>query len=368
MHTPLACSCDALLTASVERRRVRRLSRVRSLCARLTALAFCSAVLLPSYAWADEVVITDKARAHFRAGVNMLQDPDGARYAEAYREFKAAYTDSPSWKILGNLGIAAMKLERDGEAIEAFRKYLEEGGSQIEAGERNQVQRDLETLEAGVVWVTVSTLPPGARLTDTRTPLAGRPAVNRYSTAGEPAKIGLHPGSHNIVAELDGYEPLEWTFEAEPGSAFEHTFELQKKQAPTTGQQGPVGGGTMADSGVTRPVPASVYISLATAGALAAGGAVTGVLALGKQRDFENENSAVAAGRGNRETAEDLRSQGQTMNLVTDLLLGGALVAGGAAAFFYFTRPEVKPETNTSWVLAPSALPGGGGVWMQGNF
>jgi hypothetical protein len=334
----------------------------------LTALALCSAVLVPSQAWAEDVVITDKARAHFRAGVNMLQDPDGARYAEAYREFKAAYADSPSWKILGNLGIAAMKLERDGEAIEAFRKYLEEGGSQIEAGERTQVQRDLETLEAGVVWVTVSTLPPGARLTDTRTPLAGRPTVNRYTTASEPVKIGLHPGSHSMVAELDGYEPLEWTFEGDPGSMFEHTFELQKKQAPTQGTAGPAGGATVADSGGNRPVPASVYISLATAGALAVGGAVTGVLALGKQREFDDENSAVAGGTGSRETAADLRSDGQTMNLVTDLLLGGAVVAGGAAAFFYFTRPEVKPETNTSWVVAPSALPGGGGLWMRGSF
>jgi hypothetical protein len=38
---------------------------------------------LPSHA--AEVVISDDARAHFSAGVNLLQDPDGARYEEAYR-------------------------------------------------------------------------------------------------------------------------------------------------------------------------------------------------------------------------------------------------------------------------------------------
>ena len=69
---------------------------------------------------AQDVPISDEARAHFTTGVNLLQDPDGARYEEAYREFKEAYAESPSWKILGNLGICAMKLERDSEAISAF--------------------------------------------------------------------------------------------------------------------------------------------------------------------------------------------------------------------------------------------------------
>jgi hypothetical protein len=311
---------------------------------------------------AEEVVITDKARAHFRAGVNMLQDPDGARYAEAYREFKAAYADSPSWKILGNLGIAAMKLERDGEAIEALRTYLAQGGSQLDAGERNQVQRDLETLEAGVVWVTLSTAPPGARLTDTRTPLAGRPIVNRYTTSDEPLKIGLHPGSHTIVAELDGFESAQWSFDAAPGSTFEQTLDLKEKAVEAPQPQVVTGGG-MADTAPHRPVPTSVYVSLATAGALAAGGAVTGVLALGKQRDYQNTNDGT-----DPDSANDLRGQGQTLNLVTDLLLGSALVAGGAAAFFYFTRPEVKPESRVGLTVAPSALPGGGGLWMQGRF
>src|SRR5690606_21311850 len=120
-----------------------------------------------------------------------------------------------------------MKLERDGEAIDAFRKYLDEGGNQISPSERAQIESDLEILETGVVWVTVQTVPAGARLTDTRTPLAGRPAVNRYTVPDGTLKIGIRPGSHKLVVELDGYEPQEWTFEAEPGSTLEKIFELK---------------------------------------------------------------------------------------------------------------------------------------------
>src|SRR6266481_4578482 len=73
---------------------------------------------LAAPAFAADPPVTPEARTHFAAGVNLLRDPDGARYEEAYREFKAAYAASPSYKILGNLGLCAMKLERDGEAIE----------------------------------------------------------------------------------------------------------------------------------------------------------------------------------------------------------------------------------------------------------
>ena len=101
----------------------------------LAGLLLCGAVTSASPARAADVKISDNARKHFNAGVALLRDPDGARYEEAYGEFKVAYEASPSWKILGNLGIAAMKLERDGEAIDAFSRYLAEGKKDIDAGE-----------------------------------------------------------------------------------------------------------------------------------------------------------------------------------------------------------------------------------------
>src|SRR4051794_36501980 len=108
------------------------------------ALLVCSMLVsLANGANAQE--ITPEARRHFKAGVNQLQDPDGARYEDAYREFKAAYAASSSPKILGNLGLCAMKLERDGEAIDAYSRYLREV-SDTDADERAQIMQDLQTL------------------------------------------------------------------------------------------------------------------------------------------------------------------------------------------------------------------------------
>jgi hypothetical protein len=41
------------------------------------------------------------------------------------------------------------------------------------------VQRDLETLKAGLVRVTITVRPVGATLLDERLPTSGRPVLNR---------------------------------------------------------------------------------------------------------------------------------------------------------------------------------------------
>jgi len=65
---------------------------------RLALPLACGVWLAAGSALAADVKITDEARKHFNAGVALLRDPDGARYEEAYREFKVAYAASPSWK------------------------------------------------------------------------------------------------------------------------------------------------------------------------------------------------------------------------------------------------------------------------------
>ena len=106
--------------------------------------------------------LRDEARKHVRAGVSYLEDPEGARFEEAYHAFKAAFAASPSPKILGNIGLCAMKLERDGEAIDAFQRYLAEV-KDLDADERAQVTRDLTTLRTGVVRLElrVASVAPG---------------------------------------------------------------------------------------------------------------------------------------------------------------------------------------------------------------
>lgn len=203
---------------------------------------------------AQTVPITEKAREFFRTGVTLLQDPDGARYEEAYQQFKAAYAESPSWKILGNLGVTAMKLERDGEAIEAFQGYLVQGGKELSKAERAQFQSDLDTLSATAATVTILGLPAGTRVTDVRSPNKGSDVKNYYEVSeGEPLVLRVRPGAHRFTAQWGGQQPQ--THELETNSRGAHEVKFEAVQ-PVSVQPAPVL--------APRPEPAPAPLSVST--------------------------------------------------------------------------------------------------------
>jgi hypothetical protein len=323
-------------------------------------ILFTGVVLLAPSVRAQEGEINEQARAHFQAGVNSLQDPDGARYEEAYREFKAAYQSSPSWKILGNLGIAAMKLERDGEAIEAFQKYLAGGAASLAPEEREQFQRDLGTLQAGVVKLSIDVNVPGASISDERVPVTGSPVRNSYVPAGQHLEVGVRAGHHKITASAPGYEPAVWELEAVSGAAQAHTFEL-KRPVPVSGP-GPGAGSSEVAHG-SRPTPTGVYVGLAATGAFAVGAGVMGALALGKKSDFEAANTGETVAK-----AKDLHDKVKTFNLVTDVLIGAAVVSAGVVTYLYVSRPTVDAPV-TGWLrLQPQVGLHSSSLQLEGAF
>jgi hypothetical protein len=346
------------------------------------ALTVLFATLAPTAARAD-VPITPEARAHFGAGVNLLKDPDGPRYEEAYREFRVAYAASPSFKILGNLGLCAMKLERDEEAIAAYEKYLAEGKGQLDPATMQQVQTDLQTLKAGVAWITVSSTPPGAQIIDVRLPVRGDRITNAYGPVSAPLKIGIHQGTHEITARLAGYPDAVWEFDTTGARALApHVFEFKAPVQAGPAPMQPAPAPTPADEPharpvmtLERPVPTSVWIGAAVTGALAVGTVVTGLVATSKHSDFEAAND----GR-DPDAASSLKDSGQTMNLVADVMLGGTLVAAGVTTFFFVTRPSVEVEAASpaspaarrapaprALRLAPMVGTRGGGVALTGG-
>lgn len=326
-------------------------------------VALAAALWLSSQsASAQEVQVSEAARQHFKTGVAYLTDPDGARYEDAYREFKAAYADSPSWKILGNLGITAMKLERDGEAIEAFEKYLAAGGNQIDPGERAQMERDLMTTKAGLVWVTVSVAPPNAAITDERQPLTGRPVVN-FHTVGQDGtlRLGIRRGHHKMTARSAGFQDQVWEFDANPGPELTHEFKLEKPSvAPAPVSPLP----QQPQEETTRPIGTPVIIAASATGLLLVGSGIVGVLAMGKRADFDDKNDGQHV-----QEAKDLRDSGQTLNIVGDVMLGGAIVGAAVTTYLFINRPEVKSgPADTALRVVPTAGTSGGGVFLRGRF
>lgn len=323
----------------------------------IVAILLGYGLLSPQLASADSGEVTDSARAHFKEGVVELSSasPD---YAKAYAAFRAAYSESASWKILSNLGIAAMHLERDGEALEAFQRYLREGGPTLEPQEIEQFESDIAMLETKIAWVNLSLPEQAKALLDVRvSPLGDR--RNEYKLTGRTLRLGVRSGLHIFEVQLDDGSSQSWRVELEPGQKEHHDFSERENRAaaPMAGETS-----TPEDGGVTRPVPISVYVGLASTAAFAVAGGVTGGLALKSNNDFNELNDGSQP-----DEAEAARNEAKTLGLVSDIMWGSTVVAAGVTAVLYFTRPSQEPETaSLRWT--PVVGPNTWAVSVSGSF
>jgi hypothetical protein len=312
-----------------------------------------------------KAAVSPAAREHFNAGVSLLQDPDGARYEEAYQEFKTAYADSPSWKILGNLGICAMKLERDREAIDAFRRYLSEGKDQIDADERQQVERDLATLEAAMATVTFTSTAKDVQIFDERLSSSGGVSRNSYGPFEGSLELGLRPGRHRIVASSPGLGDV--TFELQVGSKAVVTKDIdfsKPSEATTTTSTSLSPTAAPADESGSD-LRWAAYASLGVG--LLGVGAGTAFAVLSNNKYDEANSMCPSSGTCELSSAKaaERTSLGEdgdklkTFSLV-GFIVGGAGLATGTALLVW-GGPSSKTEATTASVK-PYLSPNGVGV------
>jgi hypothetical protein len=297
----------------------------------IASLALALAAATPARA---DVPVSEEARSHFSAGVLLLKDPTGPRYEEAYREFNAAFRASPSPKILGNLGLCAMKLERDAEAIDAYERYLDEARDQTKE-EREQIKKDLVTLRAGLVRIRLSSIPPGATIEDTRTASFGGVVHNTYGPLRQKTSIGVRQGKHVMIAKLEGYADQKWEFESGGSDLGEHVFTLEKVEKKP--KEEPQSETAAAAPATTRPVPTAVYVGAGVTAALAIGATIAGASALAHRDEYDEANR-----RRDFEQAQDLQRDGERLNIFTDVLVGATIAAAAVTVVLYVTRSERK--------------------------
>ncbi len=326
----------------------------RMLCACIAAAALCWC----SPAAAQEA-ISDRARQLFADGVAALEAPGGPDYRNAYRAFQDAYADSPTPKILGNLGLCAFHLERDTEAEDAYRRYLKEVPG-IPQPERERIERDLRAMQARAAYVLLTLAPVGVRLHDVRKTSDGQ-VVNDYDTAAAEVSLRVHAGSHALTVSKDGYKPAEIAFEVKPGDKARVKVALVKEPvvtpapapapapAPTpTPTPKPAAEPDLPDPPPPPPQPRDaaddgiwpgVWVGVGITGLLAVGAAITGGLALSKQSEYASYQNGAS-----RADAEVVRGDGEILNYVTDGLWAGAAAFGIATVIVLVVDLSSTPD------------------------
>lgn len=325
------------------------------------------AALAMSGAAHAEVRISENASRHFKEGVRYLATQHPDRYEKAYAEFQAAHSDSPHWKILGNLGIVAQALERDGEAIDAYNGYLEGGGKQLSASEREQIASDLARLELGVAAVKIQSTPAGAWIIDERLPEVGAPVINRYGPSEGSLTLRIHAGHHRIHAELGSDVSEIWDLDAKAGTLTSRAFDLQPVPvpSPTPVTAGPAHHERL-ETGEVSQVPRVLgYVSLG----LGAVGVGSGIWFLTQANDWETTGNEQFARCKNTnvdpctadDEATDKEGQARTLALVSFVGAGAFVTAG---VLLLLNAPNDDASQQASW----SPWIGPGEVGVSGRF
>ncbi len=303
---------------------------------------FCAAALLfaSSIARADPPTKEQvkEAEPHFFKGVDFFNEND---FPNAVIEFKKAYEIAPDYHVLFNVGQACYQAQNYACALDAFTRYLADGGTQMPAKRRADVEKDVKKLGARVSKVELDTNVEGATIT-----------VDDEKVGTSPLKdpIPMSQGKRKIVVTKEGYEPITEMIDVAGGDIKRVGFDLKEVAKPP-----PV----VVQAKVVHKSPLP-YVAAGVTGALLVGAVITGIVAISASGDADSKLGMFGANPMDIKSAEEKAS---TFALVTDILGGAALVGAGVTiVLFVVTNKAPKEQPKPAALIRPIFGPGGVGI------
>jgi hypothetical protein len=286
----------------------------------------------------------DEGRAHFQRGVEFFKEGD---YRAALAEFKRSYETAPSYRILYNIGQANNGLQDYAGALRAFERYLGEGGSEIDAERRSQVQAEIRRLRARVAFVEIEVNVPGAEIFVDDALVGVAPLEAPVLVSAGVRKIGAvkppSPPASRVVELVGGDKKRVSLSLASPETR-------PKPDAGPRPEQPPL----------AAPSRTPFWVALAATGALGAGTAVTGVLALQERRSLDEAFEGTDG-----KAIDDTRSRARTFAVVADVLGAATLIAGGVTIYFALRPSPKAPASARALPLELGLKPGGASLRLS---
>ncbi len=368
---------------------VRSSRRAETSIVRIIAVAACALPLLgPSHA-AAQGDTQQLAKKLFGSGVEYYDKGD---YARALQAFQEAYRLRPHPVVRVNMANCYDRMGKPIEAIFHFERFLEENQEGVKAAQRKEVMAALKRLRKRVGQVRLYVVPDGVSISIDD-------AEQRKSPVVEP--VLLEAGEHFIDAQLQGYRPVRRSVNVAGGDVTEISITMQTlpessaaaavpalpahatpEPAAAKGQstQPPVE--ELAEEPVREPAQPEpepyerpvvrdslgkgtpVLIAGAATALLGIATAVTGVMALGADADYDYLSGKSALSEQERTDAENTAARAEDLALATDVLLGMTLAGAAVTTYFLLTgerEPASGSTTASAWVG-----PGSGGIALSG--
>jgi hypothetical protein len=263
-----------------------------------------------------------------------------------------------------------MKLERDGEAAEAYEKYLAQGGKEIDAGERTQVERDLAALKAQLVHVRIELFDGSGTIVDQRERSRGDIVGNDYRVTGVAMELGLHPGHHVMKARLSRGE-AKWEVDLEPGATVSHRFELAPAAAAplvaSPSSTSPSSPGAPPAAPGAEPAPDSKVLAYVVGGVGVVGIGVGTVFGLQTFSKKSQRDEVCHDGLCDTQAGLDYDKEARTAATISTVGFGVGLVGLGVGAYLFF-RPSSSGVARQAWWIAPAVGARSEGIRLGASF
>jgi Tetratricopeptide repeat len=268
-----------------------------------------------------------EADAHFKRGVELYKDAD---FSAALIEFRRAYEIDPRFQALYNIGETYDQLQDYADALKTLEKYLKDGGAQVSAGRREEVQRSIDKLRTRVANLEVTTNLPDVEIAIDDVPVGKTPLAG---------PILVSAGRRRLTATRAGRPAVAQVVEIAGGDT--------KKLALTLTDDAPV------PEAPPAKVPAAPWV---VTGVLVASAIVTGSLALVSSSSLKSDLAVYPHADPNLISSDHSKTFG--LALTTDVLIGAAVVAGAVSIYFTATAGKRKPADDKS--APPPAAPAAG--------
>lgn len=332
------------------------MSSPRALC--IACLALCLSIAAAPRARADEPTSPDpRLVAAAEASVRAEKLAQRKRQAEAEAEWaRAAAGYRAVWKETGddNLRLPlAVAEEGRGELVAAaveLRALAKAASSSAASSSASSASSSSASLSSGApvrpeiaaagAARLAALLPRLAQVTLTVTPRRTAIRVGLTAIAVTPLDepLLLAPGAYTFALEANGYRGQELVLTVAAGQRLERAVSLVAlaELAPKVAPAPPLAAPVAALEPPSRLSPL-VLAGAATAGVLVVAGVGTGLTALHRQSQFEDEPSASRR--------DGYADSGRRWALATDVLFGAALAVAAGTAYLYF-RAEAPPAAR----------------------
>ncbi len=314
---------------------------------RFSVLTICFSVLAFSSV-ASGATSDEEAKIQFEQGVELYNDDD---FEQAAIAFERAYELKPSYRILFNIAQTENERKNYAAALKAYHRYLKDGGDQIEAERRAEVEKEFTRLKALVGGITVKTDIKGAVV-----------FVDGFRHAETPftKPILVDLGEHEVLIKRGTEELHRETIKVAGGQKVVVDLKAGASEA-TPAQDGPA-----VPEEEERDYPRRVWtwVAMGVGGAAAIGAGITGGMTLGKAGDIEDDCGGGSECPISQKGAVD---DAKTLGNVTNVLVGLAAVGIAAGIVLFFVEPGLGDERDTA-VVTPTAMSNGGGIVVSGSF